>query len=167
MNLTSIDMCAQIGRYLGRQLELSFVEPTSSEKGTIYATQLPRKKFRNTPAVSIIEQVSARDEQLGLAQRMGIVLHAEALSNAEAMRLLASIQSTLFPNNRPTLLHDDIENPGVIGIPSEVGIHPVWRLIELSLVQYPQTQPRSPSGQAVAEMFIEAYAVQHTVTVTE
>lgn len=167
MNLTSIDMCRQLGRYLGRELGLDFVEPDSSAKGTIYATQLPSKKHRNTPAVSIIEQISAADEQLGLTQRIAVVIHAEAQSNAEAMQLLAQLHAKLFPNNRPTVLSDDPAAPGVFGIPTSVGTHPVWRMISLSRIQYPQTQPRSPGGQAVAEMAIEAHAVQHTVTVTE
>lgn len=167
MNLNSIDMCRQLGRYLGRELGLGFVEPESSAKGSIYATQLPSKHLRNTPAVSIVEQVSAADEQLGLTQRIAIVFHAQAKSNAEAMQLLAQMHAKLFPNNRPAVLSDDPANPGVFGIPGSVGTHPVWRMVSLSRIQYPQTQPRSPGGQAVAEMAIEAHAVQHTVTVTE
>lgn len=168
MSITAVTMCEQIGRFLGRNSDLVFVEPDSSDKGDIYATQLPKKTLRNTPAVSITDDTAGGNEPLDLTQRIAMTLHAEGRSNKEAIALLASLQNILFPGGRSTVLTEADLMPGVIGAPAAVGTHTVWRIIDMSRIAYPQVIiPRSPGGQAVAEMAIEINAVTHSITVTE
>lgn len=168
MNINAITMCQQIGRFIGRQSDLVFVEPTSSIKGNVYATQLPKRALRNAPALSITDSTSGGQEPVSPTTRIPMVLHAEATSNKDAMELLAQVQLILFPDGRSTVLREAEWMPGTIGVPSEVGIHLVWRIIELNRTLYPQIiLPRSPGGLAVAEMAIEALVVQNSITVTE
>ncbi|MBO6740254.1 MAG: hypothetical protein JJ916_10375 [Phycisphaerales bacterium] len=167
MKLHAIDMCVQLGRFLGREMDLTFVEPSSSAKGNIYADKLPAKKHRLSPALVISQQPSADDEVLGVTQRIDLVIHAEGDSNSEVMQLLGEVQNLLFPNSRYEVKTEGEYMPGVIGVPSEVGTHYVWRLTGMQQLTFPQTAPRSPGGQAVAEFAIETHAVQYTATVEE
>ena len=78
MTLSAIDMCVQLGRFLGRELNDTFVEADSSDHGNIYASPLPALKYRKAYAVSIVPQPSATDEPMAVTQRMAIVLHSTA-----------------------------------------------------------------------------------------
>jgi hypothetical protein len=167
MKLHALDMCIQLGRFIGRQTELVFVEPQSSAKGSIYAGPLPAKKHRLTPAIAIVSQPTGEDDALARHHRMQIVFHAQGRSNKEVMDLLAEVQELLFPGGRYRVATEGSFMPGVIGVTSEPGTHFAWRLLELTLLSFPQTTPRSPGGQAVAEFAIDAYAVPYTATVEE
>lgn len=168
MNPSQITMCEQLGRYIASQSELTFVEPQSSEKGDIYATQLPPKHLRKTPAMSITDDPSTGQEPFAITQRITMTLHAEAISNEAAVSLLTEAKEILFPNGRFALPSPHADVPGVIGLPLEPGIHSVWRIIEMTPLTYPEViTPRSPSGQSVAEMTIEIFAVAQTVSVSE
>ena len=167
MKLHANDMCIQLGRFIGREMDLVFVEPTATDKGSVYAGPLPAKQHRLTPAVSIVHQPTGDDDTLDRTQQMQIILHAQGQSNSEVMDLLAEIQHLLFPKGRYEVKAEGEFMPGVIGVTSEVGTHYVWRLLDLRILSYPQTSPRSPGGQAVAEFAIEAHAVQYTATVEE
>lgn len=164
MSLTATDMCMQIGRYLERQTGKAFVEPESSEKGTIYGIALPDKAHRLNPAVSIVPQPSATDEPMDLTDRMTIVMHAQGKSNQIVMRLLGEFQRILWPNNRPTVLTEGTHKPGIIGVPVGISTHDVWRMIDIRQLSHPQISPRSVDGFAQAEFAFEVHAVETTAT---
>lgn len=167
MKLHANDMCIQLGRYIGRETDLVFVEPDSSDKGSVYAGPLPAKRHRLSPAVSIVHQPTGDDDHLSRSQQMQIVLHAQGHSNSEVMGLLGQIQHLLFPQGRYEVKAEGGFMPGVIGVTGVAGTHYVWRVLDLRILSFPQTSPRSPGGQAVAELAIEAHAVQYTATVEE
>lgn len=167
MKLHANNMCIQLGRFIGRETDLVFVEPNAEGKGSVYAGPLPAKKNRLTPAISIVHQPSADDSILGRTQRIVMILHAQGSANSEVMNLLAEIQHLLFPEGRYQPLLEGEYKRGVIGVSSEAGNHYVWRLLQLNILSFPQVSPRSPGGQAVAEFAIEAHVVQYTATVEE
>lgn len=165
MTLTAQDMCYQIARYLDRQTGDLFVEPTSIEPGSIYAVALPSKMNRLNPAVSIVPLPSATDEAMQLTERFAMVMHAQGDSNLITMQKLGQYQKVLWPFNRPNIPVEDPHAPGIVGVPSDVGTHPVWRIIEIRQLDHPRPNPRTPDGFSSAEFAFEIHAIETTATV--
>lgn len=165
MSIDQITMCQQLGRYLGAVHGHTFVEPDSSDKGTIYAAPLPAAKYRNARAVSIVTQPSATNEPMSVTQRIQIVMHAVAQTDQIAMAMLMDYARTLWPNNRPHVLVQGDLAPGIVGVPAAEGIHPIWRIVNSSQLDHPSIKPRTEEGLAAASFAFEVHAVQTTVTV--
>jgi hypothetical protein len=165
MSIDAISMCQQLGRYLGRELGDVFVEPDQGTKGTIYATPLPAKKYRNAIAVSIVPQPSSTNEPMATTQRMMLVMHAVAPSNQEAMAMLGAYAAKLWPYNRPNVPIEGDHTPGVVGVPTAAGTHSVWRIVITRQLDHPAIKPRTEEGFAAASFALEVQALRTTATV--
>lgn len=170
-------LCQQLGRHWAENTSvasgLTFVEDTASAAGNLYAAALPERSQRAELAASLTLAPAPPNAPNSRQQSISIIVEAHAPSIDAALALLTDLEQILWPTFGP-FEHSPGEGGtyGVVGLPtlgSEEQAE-VWRIVTLEKLSSPYIVPgggsetRSPDGQAVARMQINASCAAFTAT---